>query len=53
MTLWVSQSASNSHFSPKMIVDSESTHLNTSKLILKNISSFMVRVTILFIASSN
>jgi hypothetical protein len=30
MTLWVSQSASNSHPSPKMSVDSESTHQNTS-----------------------
>ncbi len=33
MTLWVSQSASNSHFSPKMSVDSESTHQNTSRMM--------------------
>jgi hypothetical protein len=33
MTLWVSQSASISHHSPKMSVDSESTHLNTSRMM--------------------
>jgi quinol monooxygenase YgiN len=30
---WVSQSASNSHLSPKMSVDSESTHQNTSRMM--------------------
>jgi hypothetical protein len=40
MTLWVSQSASNSHPNPKMSVDSESTPKTTSKMIHKNISSF-------------
>ncbi len=33
MTLWVSQSASNSHQSPKMSVDSESTPENTSRMM--------------------
>ncbi len=33
MTLWVSQSDSNSHLSPKMSVDSESTPENTSRLM--------------------
>jgi hypothetical protein len=33
MTLWVSQSASNSHLSPKMSVDSESTPENTSRMM--------------------
>jgi hypothetical protein len=40
MTLWVSQSASNSHLSPKMSVDSESKHQNTSKVIHKNVTPF-------------
>ena len=40
MTLWVTQSASNSHSSPNLSVDSESTHQNTSRMILKNLSSF-------------
>jgi hypothetical protein len=40
MTLWVSQSASISHHSPKMSVDSESTHLNTLRMMHKNILSF-------------
>ncbi len=31
MTLWVSQSASNSHFNIKMSVDSASTPENTSR----------------------
>jgi hypothetical protein len=29
----MTQSASNSHFSPKMSVDSESTHQNTSRMM--------------------
>ncbi len=33
MTLWVFQSASNSHSSLKMNVDSESTHQNTSRMM--------------------
>jgi hypothetical protein len=57
MTLWVSQSISNSHPRLKMSVDSESTHQNTSRMMYKNISSFcltinyIVQVTILFIVS--
>jgi hypothetical protein len=33
MTLWVSQSPSNSHPSPKMSADSESTHQNTPRMM--------------------
>jgi hypothetical protein len=55
MTLWVSQSASNSHPRLKMSVDSESTHQNTFRMILKNLSSFHstsnYKVTIRYIAS--
>ncbi len=42
MTLWVFQSASNSHPSPKMSVDSESTHQNTSNTpkYIKRLNSF-------------
>jgi hypothetical protein len=40
MTLWVSQSASNSHSNIKMSVDSESTPENTLKVTHENISSF-------------
>jgi hypothetical protein len=40
MTLWVSQSASNSHLRLKRSVDSESTPENTSRMMHKNISSF-------------
>jgi hypothetical protein len=42
MTLWVSQSASNSQPRIKMSVDSESTPENTSKLTHENISSFHI-----------
>jgi hypothetical protein len=47
MTLWVSQSDSISHSIPKMSVDSESTHQNTSRVMYKNILSF--RTTINYI----
>jgi hypothetical protein len=40
MTLWVSQSVSNSHPRLKRSVDSESTHQNTSRVMYKNILSF-------------
>jgi hypothetical protein len=40
MTLWVSQSVSNSHPRLKRSVDSESTHQNTSRMMYKNILSF-------------
>ncbi len=33
MTLWVSQSASKSYYSPKMSVDLESTLENTSRMM--------------------
>jgi hypothetical protein len=39
MTLWVTQSASNSHSSPNLSVDSESTHQNTSRMMYLIISS--------------
>ncbi len=39
MTLWVTQSASNSHPKLKMSVDSESTHQNTSRMMYLIISS--------------
>ncbi len=40
MTLWVSQSASNSHPRLKMSVDLESTHQNTSRMMFYITRSF-------------
>jgi hypothetical protein len=57
MTLWVTQSVSNIHSSQNLSVDSESTHQNTSRMILKNLSSFHstsnYKVTLRYIAQTS
>jgi hypothetical protein len=44
MTLWVTQSASNSHQSPKMSVNSESTHQNTSRMMYLIIILYLLKI---------